>query len=139
MSETSSHEPSARYLLRDMDTDAAEFYRRLATDRHVATTRCEPCTITSFPPRSRCAECGAETEWITLPDTGHLHAFTTQESSIRFRAPAVLALAELGDVVVPGIAGGSFGELEIGQAISIELRDEAETGLTLVWFAPRTL
>jgi len=126
---------SRKYVDREMGELGRQFYRRLAEDGSLATTRCESCAETHFPPRERCAECGAETTWIELPREGRLHAFTTQSTALRFGAPAVLALAEVGDVVVPGIAEAAYEDLEIGQAVRVDLRVEADTGLTLLAFS----
>ena len=120
----------------EMDDAAREFYRRLSEEGRLATTRCEPCTRTSFPPRARCPACGASQTWVELPRHGRLYAFTTQETAIRLGAPAVLALIELGDVVVPGIAHAVYDQLKIGQAGEVELHPEPETGLTLLEFRP---
>lgn len=124
----------SKYLVRDMDPAAREFYRRLAEEASLATTRCEACEVTAFPPRVRCARCGAPQTWVELPRHGRLHAFTTQETSLRFSAPAVLALAEVGEVVLPGIVNAPFDTLAIGQEVRVELRSEHETGLTLLAF-----
>jgi uncharacterized OB-fold protein len=124
-----------KYLEREFDDVAREFYRRLAAGE-LATTRCEACACTSFPPRARCPACGASQDWVELPRVGRLHAFTTQEMSLRFRAPAVLALAEVGEVVLPGIAEAPYEELSIGQEVRVEPRPEPETGLTLLAFVP---
>jgi uncharacterized OB-fold protein len=126
----------AKYLHREMDEAAREFYRRLEQDGRPATTRCEPCGRTTFPPRMRCPRCGGDQTWVELPRRGRLHAFTTQEGALRFRAPAVLALAELGDVVVPGIVNAPYEALRIGQAVAVHPHPEPETGLTLLRFEP---
>ena len=126
-----------KYVLRELlSGPAREFYRRLAEDGELATTRCEQCQTASFPPREICPTCGGELSWISLPRRGRLHAFTTQEAALRFRAPDVLALAEVGDVVVPGIVFASYGDLHIGQEVTVELMAESETGLTLLSFQP---
>ena len=129
--------PNARkYLDHVMDDVAREFYRRLADDGELATTGCEPCGQRFFPPRRRCPECGEATGWVDLPREGVLHAFTTQETAVRFRAPDVLALAEVGGVVLPGVAAAPFEELAIGRPVRVALRPEPETGLTLLAFEP---
>lgn len=125
-----------KYLLRDMGPAAREFYRRLAEEGELATTWCEPCGRASFPPRPRCLRCRAAQEWRELPRRGTLHAFTTQERALRFGAPAVLALAEVEGILLPGIAEAPFEELRIAQEIAVELRPEPETGLTLLAFVP---
>lgn len=133
MSEPPQPDP-AKYLQREMDDVAREFYRRLAGEGQLATTRCERCRRTSFPPLARCAACGRQQQWVELPEHGRLFAFTTQEAALRFRAPAVLALAEIGEVLVPGIAEAPYERLRIGQEVEVALRPEQETGLTLLAF-----
>jgi hypothetical protein len=123
---------AAKYLRREMDPVAREFYRRLAEDGQLATTRCGACGVTSFPPRARCPRCGEAPEWVELPRTGRLYAFTTEETALRFTAPAVLALVELGEVTVPAIARTGYAELRVGQEVSVELFREPDTGLTLL-------
>jgi uncharacterized OB-fold protein len=127
---------SASYLQRELHPAAREFYRRLSEDSRIATTRCERCGLTSFPPLERCPRCGELPEWVELPRTGRLYAFTTQETALRFAAPAVLALVELGEVTVPAIARQPYAELRIGQEVSVELFREPETGLTLARARP---
>jgi uncharacterized protein len=126
----------AKWLTREMDGAAREFYRRLSDAGQVATTRCERCARTSFPPRERCPACGASQTWVELPREGRLYAFTTQETAVRFREPAVLALVELGEALVPGIVEAAYEELRIGQEVRVEPRSEPETGLTLLEFRP---
>jgi uncharacterized OB-fold protein len=117
-----------------MDDVAREFYRRLAEEGELCTTRCETCGRTSFPPRARCAACGDQERWIELPMGGRLFAFTTQEMALRFRAPAVLALTDIDGVLVPGIVDAPYERLQIGQEVSVVMRPEQETGLTLIAF-----
>ena len=123
----------AKWIERELTPVAREFYRRLA-ERRPATTRCEPCGRTDFPPRERCPECDAEEAWVELPLEGRLHAFTTQETAVRFGAPAVLALAEVGEVVVPGVVEAPYEALAVGDCVRVEPRDEPDTGLTLIGF-----
>ena len=124
--------PSAKYVERAMDETAREFYGRLEQGGPPATTRCPACEETRFPPLARCPRCGGEVEWVELPVRGSLYAFTTQEAAIRFAAPAVLALVQLGDVVVPAISGAGYDELEIGDEVEVEPMPEPELGLTLL-------
>ena len=126
----------AKYLRREADGAAREFYRRLAAGR-LETTRCGRCAQAAFPPRVRCAGCGGPMEWIDLPRHGRLFAFTTQEAALRFRAPDVLALAEVAQVLVPGIVDAPQEPLAIGDEVDVVLRPEQQTGLTLLAFEPR--
>jgi uncharacterized OB-fold protein len=122
----------AKYVDRALDEVAREFYGRLADGRGPATTRCPACEETRFPPRARCPACAGEVEWVELPRRGTLHAFTTQETAVRFAAPAVLALVELGDVVVPAIVETAYEELAIGDEVEVEGMAVPELGLTLL-------
>ena len=126
-----------KYLRREMDVAAREFYRRLV-DGQLATTRCDRCERVTFPPRAGCLSLRRAAELGRVPaQRAAARTFTTQESALRFAAPAVLALAELGGVVVPGIAQAPYETLRIGQEVRVELRPEPETGLTLLAFVPQ--
>lgn len=122
-----------KYVRRELDSVALEFYRRLGRGQ-LATTVCMTCGTTSFPPRRRCPRCDTEQRWVELPRRGTLHAFTTQETALRFSAPVVLALAELGEAILPGVCESSYDELSIGQMVQIEIRAEPDTGLAILVF-----
>ena len=126
----------SKYVERELDAAAREFYRRLAESGRAAATPCPACERTSFPPLLRCPACGGEQAWIELPGEGRLYAFTTQETAIRFTAPAVLALAEVGEVLLPGIVEQPYETLEIGQAVSLTPRPEPDSGLQVLVFEP---
>ena len=136
MSEPLPPPEPAKYLRAEMTPVAREFYRRLAETGRVATTGCSRCLQTSFPPRARCPRCGNEQSWIELPAHGRLYAFTTQETALRFGAPTVLALAELGPATLPGIVRSPYDELHIGQEVTARGLAEPETSLTLIEFVP---
>lgn len=124
----------AKHLRRLGDPVAEEYHRRLEAGGRPWTTRCTACDKERFPPISHCPRCGGATEWTELPRRGRLHAFTTQESAVRFRAPAVLALVEVGAVVLPGIVEAALETLAIGQEVDIEVRREPETGVAILFF-----
>ena len=127
--------PSPRkYLEREMDDAAREFYRRWRAGGQLTSTSCDRCEAVAFPPRERCARCGASTRWVPLPARGTLYAFTTQEGALRFRAPWVLALAEFDGAVLPGVLDEPFERLRIGLSVTASPHPEEETGLTLVRF-----
>ena len=127
---------ASKHLRRLGDPTAREYQRRLAATGRPAATRCATCGALHFPPLARCPECGTETEWLVLPARGSLHAFTTQETALRFRAPTVLALAEIGGVVIPGIVEEAISELRIDEQVEIEVRPEPETGMLILVFIP---
>ena len=127
----------AKHLRRLGDPTAQEYHRRLAETGRPSATRCAGCERTSFPPLARCPLCGEPTEWVELPTHGRLHAFTTQESAVRFRAPVVLALVEVAEVVLPGIVEEPIDTLCIGQEVELGARQEPETDLPVLVFSPR--
>ena len=122
-----------KYVARELHPAARRFYDRLGEGRP-STTRCARCEVTSFPPRERCPRCGDVQEWVELPEEGRLHAFTTQEGGLRFRAPAVIALADVGEVTLPGVMEGPYESLRIGQPVRVRTRPEPETGVPVIEF-----
>lgn len=52
------------------------FFAGLA-NRRLLGTRCGQCRYTYATPRLHCANCGAETDWVELPQEGRVHTFTT--------------------------------------------------------------
>ena len=135
-SQSPSVDPALKYVLRDMGAAAREFYSRLAAGE-LATTYCSACDRFSFPPRARCTSCGSEPVWKPLSGRGTVYAFTQQERGLRFTAPDVVGVVELEEGVrVFGVFENAYDELEIGQAIDIELRRDVP-GLTLLGFSLR--
>ncbi|MGH2979224.1 MAG: Zn-ribbon domain-containing OB-fold protein [Solirubrobacterales bacterium] len=128
-------DPNLKYVLRDMGSAAREFYRRLAEGR-LATTHCASCGELRFPPRERCAACGAATVWRELSGRGAVYAFTHQERGLRFTAPDVLGVIELEEGVrVFGLLEAPFESLTIGQPVALSLRRDVP-GVTLLAFRP---
>ena len=121
-----------KYVERALDDAAREYYRRLSEEGAPATTHCPACEETSFPPRLRCRTCGGETAWVELPTRGTLYAFTAQEAALRHPAPALLAMVQLGDVVLPAICGAAYEDTQIGDEVEVEPLPEPEVGLTLL-------
>ena len=133
MSPDAPQPAATKHLDRVMHATAREYYRRLANGEP-ATTRCSRCAgPPRFPPLPRCGECGEPTEWVSLPRRGTIEAFTTQETALRFGAPAWLALVRLGEAVVPGVID-TDAELRVGDEVTVELRPEPALGLTLVHY-----
>jgi uncharacterized OB-fold protein len=130
-----SVDPALKYVLRDMNASAREFYRRL--DRgELATTFCVACDEFGFPPRTRCPLCSSATEWRRLCGRGSVYAFTQQTRALRFTAPDVIGIAELEEGVrVFGVFEAPFETLAIGGPIEVHPREDS-LGLTLLGFRP---
>lgn len=100
----------------------AGFYERLAAGR-LATTRCEGCGRTAWPPRGFCAECGADRyEWIDLPPAGTIHAFTAQDAGLPsgFSGPRVFAIVKVdGHRIFSIVVDADPATLTIGQKVRL--------------------
>jgi uncharacterized OB-fold protein len=131
-----SVDPALKYVLRDMNAPAREFYRRVE-EGELATTFCTACHEFGFPPRARCPRCSGATEWRRLSGRGSVYAFTQQTRALRFTAPAVVGIAELEEGVrLFGVFEAPFETLALGDPIEVHPRKDS-SGLTLLGFRPR--
>lgn len=129
-------DPALKYVLRDMNPPAREFYRRLEGGE-LATTFCAACARFRFPPRMRCPECSGVTEWRRLSGRGSVYSFTQQTRALRFTAPEVIGIAELEEGVrLFGVFEAPFETLAIGGPIEVHPRKDS-LGLTLLGFRSR--
>ena len=116
-----------------MGAPAREFYRRLGKGE-LATTHCSACRRFSFPPRQRCASCGAQAAWKQLSGRGTVYAFTQQERGLRFTAPDVVGIAALEEGVRAfGVFEDPYEDLAIGKPLEVGLRQDV-AGMTLLGF-----
>ncbi|HEV8322755.1 MAG TPA: OB-fold domain-containing protein [Myxococcota bacterium] len=118
------------------DTASREFLQRLRAGSF-ASTRCDACALTAFPPRPFCPRCLAgEVRWVELPHRGTLYAFTQQDRALRFSAPDVIGLVELEGVGhVLSRIDAPFASLRIGVALELDFVDIG-AGVTLHQFRP---
>ena len=80
-------------------TKLSAFWDRLGEGR-LSTTACAGCGRTAWPPRGFCPECGSDQyQWVDLPDTGTVHAFTVQEAGLPagFTGPRVFAIVKVAE------------------------------------------
>jgi uncharacterized protein len=78
-------------------TKLHEFYARLAQGR-LSTTACTRCRRRAWPPRGFCPDCGSDRfDWVDLPGTGIVHAFTAQDTGLPagFAGPRVFAIVKV--------------------------------------------
>jgi uncharacterized protein len=81
-------------------TKLHEFYARLAGGR-LSTTACAECRRRAWPPRGFCPDCGSDRfDWVDLPETGVVHAYTAQEVGLPagFDGPRVFAIVKVDDL-----------------------------------------
>lgn len=102
------------------DAAAARFFEELAAHR-LTTTRC-PEHGWLYPPRVWCPGClRDDLEWAELSGHGTLVAFSTQETTLRFAAPAVIGLVDLDEGVrLLSHIAGRYEDLRLGQRVRVD-------------------
>lgn len=108
------------YLSELEEPAAARFFEELANGRFM-TTRCPACGA-FFPPRTICPDClGDELEWVELPGTGTVYAFSQQYHAMYFAKPDVVAAVDLDGCEgrVFTLIDAPFEEVEIGMPVEV--------------------
>ncbi|MBU1671190.1 MAG: Zn-ribbon domain-containing OB-fold protein [Actinobacteria bacterium] len=111
----------AGYLSELEDPAAARFYTELEAHRFM-TTRCPACGGAFFPPRTVCPDClGSGLEWVELPGTGTVYAFSQQHYGMFYLKPEVVAAVELDGCEgrVFTLLDAAFEEVEIGMPVEV--------------------
>jgi len=118
------------------------FFAGLANKRLLGT-RCAKCKCTWATPRLACTHCGAETDWVELPQEGRVHTFTTcyfgSEEFLK-ETPFHLVLVEFDGVDtlflarLIGVAGPE--DIRIGMKIRARFRRNSQFKPTDVYFVP---
>lgn len=109
-------------------TGIAEFYDNLRAGR-LTTTRCSDCGEVHFPPRIVCPSCHSEAlEYVELPDTGELFAFSTVRAGaplgMEDEVPFVTGIVDLGEVRLSArIDGADYEDLSIGETVELSVVD----------------
>ena len=108
-------------------TGVAQFYDGLRAGR-LTTTRCPRDRTVSWPPRTVCPNCHrGELEWIDLPRTGTLYAFSAvlvgAPLGMEADVPFAVGLVDLDGVplrLFGRIDGAPWTALRIGQSVRVE-------------------
>ncbi len=86
-------------------------------------TRCSPCGLTFFPPRTDCYSClGSEMEWIKISPRGKLISFTRSyfaPTGFEEDVPYVLAVAEFNGTKVFGRFKEGFTEKDLSRGMEV--------------------
>jgi uncharacterized protein len=111
-------------------TRLSEFFDRLRAGR-LATTRCRKDGSLHWPPRTACPGCHSEElDWVDLPETGHIYAFSAvlggAPLGMESEVPYAVGLVDLDGAplrLFGRIEGRPWKELRIGQAVGVESYD----------------
>jgi len=106
------------------------FYDRLRAGR-LSTTRCPRDGELLWPPRTACPKCHLEElEWVDLPETGHVYAFSAVLAGaplgMEGEMPFAVGLVDLDGAplrLFGRIEGRPWTELRIGQPVRAESYD----------------
>jgi hypothetical protein len=117
------------------------FFAGLA-NKKLLGSHCGACEITYATPRSHCMECGAETEWVELPQQGRVHTFTTcyfgGEAFLK-ETPFTLILVEFDGVdslFLSRLIGVAPEEASIGLPVRARFVRNSKFKATDVYFVP---
>lgn len=115
------------------------FYDHLREGR-LTTTTCTSCGTTAWPPRSVCPSClSDDLDWVDLPATGRIVAFTVQEAGAPpgFALPMVFALLEFTSEIrfIGRIVTDAVPSLRVGQEVALDVV-EVPRGRVLPAFKP---
>jgi len=111
-------------------TRLSPFFDHLRAGK-LTTTRCRKDHSVHWPPRTACPQCHAEElDWVDLPDTGTIYAFSAvlggAPLGMEDEVPFAVGLVDLegGSLRLFGrIEGRPWTELRIGQAVRVEPYD----------------
>ena len=115
---------------------ASRHYWQSAAEGRLLLQRCRDCDAVQFYPRSLCATCAGDTEWMEASGQGVLHTFTVirQNRSEAFAdlVPYAVGIVELAEGVrmMSNIVECDVEALEIGMALEVVLlRASDDVGL----------
>ena len=108
-------------------TRLSAFYEALARGKFT-TTRCRKDSSLLWPPRVVCPTCHtSELEWVDLPETGRLYAFSAilagAPLGMEADVPFVVGLVDLDGVALRlfgRIVGSTWTECHVGQRVRVE-------------------
>ena len=114
------------------------FFQHLKEGR-LTTTKCAGCGALLWQPRVVCPDCNGDLmEWVDLPRTGTLYAFTAVYAGaplgMEADVPFVVGIVELDGVplkVVARIDDATFEDLAIGDPVTLRVLELADGR---VWF-----
>jgi uncharacterized protein len=112
--------------------NASRYYWQSAAEGKLVVQRCTTCGVYQFYPRSLCASCAGETEWVDATGRGTLHTYTVirQNRSPAFAAlsPYVVGIVELDEGVkmMSNIVDCEIDQLEVGMALEVLLLKAAD-------------
>ena len=136
--------------------EAREFndasYRQFLSEEKLMGCRCKDCGLVFLPPKPICTGChGRALEWVEMPETGRLAAFTCitvgppamQAEGYNRKNPYCSGVVEVGDGVrvdarIEGIDPKQPETIEVGMAMRADYLHREKAGIqsTVLAFRP---
>ncbi len=116
------------------------FFRALRDYGKLLGAKCGKCNFTYCPPRKNCSKCYGETDWVELPGTGRIEAFTTiykGTSMISGKTPVVCAYIRLDGtdfVTLSNVEMEDHTKAEVGLKVKAEFKKERTGRVTDFYF-----
>jgi uncharacterized OB-fold protein len=111
---------------------ASRHFWQSAADGRLVLQRCTTCRQFQFYPRSLCAACTGETEWVDASGRGTLYTYTVirQNRSEAFAAlsPYIVGMVELDEGVrmMSNIVGCEIDALSVGMGLEVVMMRAAD-------------
>ena len=129
-------------LQSEEQTQIHQFYSNLK-DGRLTTTKCTKCSSLLWQPRVVCRDCQSdELEWIDLPKTGKLYAYTQVNAGaaigLEKDVPFAIGVVELDDVgikILSRIDGAKYDDLDFDMPMKMKVH-EFEDGRVFYRFEP---
>ena len=111
----------------EAETRLSRFFARLR-EGHLSTTRCPRDGTLSWPPRTVCPRCHrGELDWVDLPGSGRLYAFSAvlggAPLGMEADVPFAVGLVDLEGVplrLFGRVVGAPWTELKVGDRVDVE-------------------
>jgi uncharacterized OB-fold protein len=123
-------------------TQIHQFFTSLKSGK-LTTTKCTKCGTLLWQPRIVCRECSSdELEWVDLPTTGKLYAFTQVNAGaaigLEKDVPFAIGVVELDDIglrLLTRIDGAKYEDLDFDMQMNMKVV-EIEDGRVMYRFEP---
>lgn len=107
--------------------------------------KCRGCKSVFATPRLSCMECGAETDWVEIPQKGKVHSFTVCHfgaEAFLDQTPFILGLIEfegVASLLLTRLVGFDTNEANldwVGREVKAQFRRNSQFNPTDVYFVP---
>ena len=120
----------------------SRFFREIFHNEKLMGAKCPTCGKVYCPPRAACPLCYEKTEWVELPGTGKIEAFTVQylsTSAFVKKVPFLVAYIKLDGtdfLMMANIEVDDVRQAKSGMPVKVAFRKEKSGSITDIYFEP---